>query len=106
MNALHRHTAPKMNRETNYKFEIAKLRKNSCERLHVDLTEYRNMNLLNLSVQRDSTGKHRIGKMKQTARFVSIQVHQLPALIEALKEAETKAVEIGVLKKESRFRGA
>ena len=98
MTTLHRHSAPKMNREANYKHEIAKLRKNSCERLHVDLTEYNRMHLLNLSVQRDSTGKHRIGKMKQTARFVSIQVHQLPALIEALKEAENKAREIGVLK--------
>jgi len=97
MKQLHRHSAPKMGRETNYKHSIAKLRKNSCERLHVDLTEYNNMNLLNLSVQRDSTGKHRVGKMKHTARYISIQVHQLPDLIEALQQAEIKARDIGVL---------
>lgn len=101
MKSLNRHSAPKMNRDANYKHEIAKLRKNSCERLHVDLTEYNNMHLTNLSVQRDATGKHRVGRMKQTARFVSIQTHQLPALIEALQQAESKAIEIGALKKET-----
>lgn len=98
---LQRHTAPQMGRQAKYKHQVASLRKNSCERLTVSLEEYNGTDLLNLSVKRDSTAKHRVGRMKQTARFVSIQIHQLPALIEALKEAEQKAIEIGVLQKEN-----
>ncbi len=94
---LQRHSAPQMGRQARYKHQIASLRKNSCERLTVSIEEYNGTDLLNLAVKRDSTAKHRIGSMKQTARFVSIQVHQLPALIEALKNAEAKAREIGLL---------
>lgn len=63
----------------------------------MSLEEYNGTDLCNLSVVRDSTGKHRTDRMKGTARFVSIQTAQLPTLIEALQEAARKAIEIGVL---------
>ena len=94
---LRRHTAPAMGRAPKYKYEIAALRKNSCERLHITLEEYNGTDLTNLAVKRDSTGKHRIGGMKGTARFVSIQTRQLPDLIKALQDAEAKATAMGLL---------
>lgn len=95
--ALRRHSAPAMGRAPRYKYEIAALRKNSCERLLVSLEEYNGADLTNLCVKRDSTGKHRLNGMKGTARFVSIQTRQLPDLIKALQDAESKARELGLL---------
>lgn len=86
-----------MGRAPRYKHEVAALRKNSCERVHISLEEYNGIDLTNLAVKRDSTGKHRVGSMKQTARYVSIQTQQLPDLIKALQDAEAKARELGVL---------
>jgi hypothetical protein len=97
MTPLRRHSAPAMGRLPRYKHEIAALRKNSCERLHVSLEEYNGLDLVNLAVKRDSTGKHRIGGMKQTARYVSIQLRQLPDLIRALQDAQAKAITEGLL---------
>lgn len=95
-----RHTAPAMGRAPAYKHEIASLRKNSGERLVVTLEEYNRSDLCNLTVRRDGSGQHRKGKMKATARVVSIRVSQLPALIAALQDARAKAVDMGTLEPE------
>lgn len=95
--ALRRHSAPAMGRAPKYKHEIAAMRKNSCERVHISLEEYNGVDLLNLAVKRDSTGRHNLKDMKQTARFVSIQTRQLPELIKALQNAEAKAKAMGLL---------
>ena len=86
-----------MGRAPLYKIEIAALRKNSCERLHVSLEEYNGTDLTNLAVKRDGTGKHRLNGMKATARFVSIQTRLLPDLIRALQGAEARAIAEGLL---------
>jgi hypothetical protein len=91
------HSAPKMSRTARYKHTIANIRKNSCERLQVTLEEYNGCDLLNLSVVRDSTGRHRLNGMRGTARYVSLNTRLLPQLIAALQEAERKARELGVL---------
>lgn len=95
--AYARHSAPKMGRAAKYKIPIANLRKNSGERLHVQLEEYNGQDLFSMIVKRDATGQHRMGKMKATQRSISIRIDQLGALIDALQDAKTKAVEIGVL---------
>jgi hypothetical protein len=94
---LRRHTAPKMDRAASYKHQIATLRKNSMERLEVSLEEYNGADLCNIAVRRDSTGSHALNGMKATARFVSVNIRQLPALIAALQQAEAKAHEMGLL---------
>jgi hypothetical protein len=95
--ALRPHSAPKMSRAARYKHTIAKIRKNSCERLQVTLEEYNNTDLVNLSVVRDSTGHHSLNRMKGTARFVSLNVRLLPQLIAALQDAQRKAIELGII---------
>jgi hypothetical protein len=91
------HSAPKMARAARYKHTIANIRKNSCERLQVTLEEYNGCDLVNLSVVRDSTGRHSLNGMRGTARFVSLNARLLPQLIAALQDAERKAQELGLL---------
>jgi hypothetical protein len=86
-----------MGRTARYKHRIASLRKNSLERLDITLEEYNGVDLLNLAVVRDSTGKHRLNAMRGTARYVSINARLIPQLILALQDAERKATELGIL---------
>jgi hypothetical protein len=95
------HSAPKMPRAARYKHKVASLRKNSMERLDISLEEYNGAYLVNLSVVRDSTGRHSLNGMRGTARFVSLSVQLLPPLILALQEAERQAVKEGLLDKQS-----
>src|SRR5687767_11951238 len=97
MTMLNPHSAPKMARAARYKHTIANIRKNSCERLQVTLEEYNNVDLVNLSVIRDNSGRHSLNGMRGTARFVSVNIRLLPQLIEALQDAQLKARELGVL---------
>ena len=82
------HSAPKMQRAPRYKHKVATLRKNSMERLDITLEEYNGCDLVNLAVVTDSTGHHRLNRMKHTARYVSVSARLPPQLIEALQEAE------------------
>lgn len=91
------HSAPKMQRAPRYKHKVATLRKNSMERINITLEEYNGFDLVNLAVVRDSTGQHRLNGMRGTARYVSLHTRLLPQLIEALRTAEQKAKELGVL---------
>ncbi len=50
------HTAPKMDRAPRYRHKVASFRKNSMERLDIVIEEYNGLDLLNLSVTRDSSG--------------------------------------------------
>ena len=91
------HSAPKMQRAPRYKHKVATLRKNSMERLDITLEEYNGVDLLNLAVVRDSTGKHRLNGMRGTARYVSLSTRLLPQLIAALEEAKRRAIAEGLL---------
>lgn len=91
------HSAPKMARSARYKHKVATIRKNSMERLDITLEEYNGADLLNLTVVRDSTGKHSLNAMRGTARYVSLNARLIPQLIAVLQEAERKAIELGVL---------
>ena len=91
------HTAPKMDRAPRYRHQVASFRKNSMERLDVVIEEYNGLDLLNLSVTRDSSGQHSLKRMRGTARYISLQIKQLPQLLEALKEAEQLAIKRGLL---------
>src|SRR4051812_19461802 len=91
------HTAPKMDRASRYRHKVASFRKNSMERVDITIEEYNGLDLLNLFVTRDSSGKHSLNRMRGTARYISLQVKQLPQLIEALKEAERLAIKQGLL---------
>jgi hypothetical protein len=91
------HSAPKMARGPRYRHKIATIRKNSMERLDVTLEEYNGADLLNLTVVRDSTGKHRLNGMRSTARYVSLNARLLPQLIAALQDAQRKAAELGII---------
>ena len=97
MTTYRRHNAPRMGRKAAYRHQIANLRKNSGERLIVQIEEFNGADLVSLVVKRDSSGQHRIGKMKATARLVSIRIDQLSALIKALMEAQNRAVQEGIL---------
>lgn len=97
MPELRRHSAPQMGRAPRYHIEVANIRKNSMERLQVLLTEYNGADLVHVAVARDATGKHHVRGMKGTARYVSLNVRQLPALISALEEARSRAIAEGLL---------
>jgi len=94
---LRRHTAPQMLREPKYRHKIASFRKNSMERVDVELIEYNGCDLAHIAVVRDASGHHSLNHMKGTARYVSLNVRQLPQLIEALQEAERRAIAEGFL---------
>ncbi len=72
MTTLRRHSVPAMKRHAKYKHVIADLRKNSAERLGIQLEEYNRANLLSIIVRRNSTGRHSLRGMNGTARSVSI----------------------------------
>jgi hypothetical protein len=91
------HSAPKMARAPRYKHKVATIRKNSMERLDICLEEYNNVDLVNLSVVRDSTGRHSFNGMRGTARYVSLNARLLPQLIAALQDAQRKAIELGII---------
>jgi hypothetical protein len=97
MSELTRHSAPQMDRKPRYHIEVANIRKNSMERLQVLLTEYNGNDLVHVAVVRDATGQHRVRGMKGTARYVSLNVRQLPALIAGLEDARRRAVAEGLL---------
>ena len=91
------HSAPKMQRAPRYRHKIASLRKNSLERIEVELIEYNDIDLCHIAVKRDNTGYHSLNEMKNTARYVSLSVRLLPQLIAALQDAERKALAEGLL---------
>ena len=74
------HSAPKMNRPPRYRHKVASFRKNSLERIDVEPTEYNGVDLCNIAVVRDSTGRHQLNAMHGTSRFVSIGIQLLPEL--------------------------
>src|SRR3954451_10647095 len=78
MNRTPPHTAPKMACAPRYRHKVASFRKNSMERVDVTLEEYNGLDLLNISVTRDSSGRHSLTKMRGTARYISLQTKQLP----------------------------
>jgi hypothetical protein len=86
-----------MGRAARYKHKVATLRKNSMERIDITLEEYNGADLLNLAVVRDSSGRHSLNGMRNTARYVSVNARLIPQIIAALQEAERKAQELGVL---------
>src|SRR5690349_6832936 len=67
------HTAPKMARAPRYRHKVASFRKNSMERVDVTLEEYNGLDLLNLSITRDSSGRHSLNRMRGTALYISLQ---------------------------------
>ena len=94
---LSRHSAPQMERKPHYRHKVASLRKNSVERIEVTLDKYNGSDLVNIAVVRDATGSHSLNGMKGTARYVTVQTGQLRDLIEALQDAERRAVAEGIL---------
>jgi hypothetical protein len=90
-----------MSRPPRYHITVASLRKNAMERLQVLLTEYNGNDLVHVAVVRDATGKHQVRGMKGTARYVSLNVRQLPALIAGLEEARRRAIAEGLLADDS-----
>lgn len=75
--------------------EIAKLWKNRRhkESLHVTLSEYEGINLINVRIY--STGADGIDR--PTPKGIAMHVRKLPALAAALFKAEAKARELGLI---------
>ncbi|HEY7557158.1 MAG TPA: hypothetical protein VIH18_20340 [Candidatus Binatia bacterium] len=94
---LNPHSAPKMSRAPRYRHKVASIRKNSLERIDIELIEYNGNDLCHIAVKRDSSGHHSLNRMKETARYVSLNVRLLPQLITALQDAQRKAFELGIV---------
>jgi hypothetical protein len=62
----------------------------------VQLTEHNGVDLVDVAVVRDTTGKHDVRGMKGTARYVSLNVRQLSALIAGLEDARRRATAEGL----------
>ena len=74
---------------------IAVLHKNRSERLRIALDEYQGHQLLDVRVVTQLSDATDL--WSPTKKGVSINVTMLPALREALADAETKAHELGLL---------
>lgn len=74
---------------------IARLDKNRREQLRVALDRYQGINLLDLRVTVDLTEAS--GVQTPTKKGISIQVRQLPALLDALHQAEARARQLGLI---------
>jgi hypothetical protein len=94
---LNPHSAPKMSRAPRYRHKVASIRKNSLERIEIELIEYNDNDLCHIAVKRDSSGHHSLNKMRETARYVSLATRLLPQLIAALQDAQRRAAELGIL---------
>jgi hypothetical protein len=86
-----------MHRAPRYRHKVASIRKNSLERIEIELIEYNDNDLCHIAVKRDSSGHHSLNKMRETARYVSLKVQLLPQLIDALQGAQRKAIELGIV---------
>ncbi len=98
------HSAPKMNRPPRYRHKIGSFHKNSLERVEVELTEYNGVDLCNIAVVRDDSGRHSLNGMKGTARYVSLGVRHLDRLISDLTKAREHAHAMGLLGKSTEER--
>lgn len=74
---------------------IASLDKNRSEHLRVALDEFRGHRLLDLRITVELTSSS--GIQTPTKKGVSVGVHMLPELRQALEEAESQARELGWL---------
>jgi hypothetical protein len=100
---LNPHSAPKMHRAPRYRHKVASIRKNSLERIEIELIEYNDNDLCHIAVKRDSSGHHSLNRMKETARYVSLNVRLLPQLIAALRDAEQRAQELNLLERSNPY---
>jgi len=77
---------------------IARLPKNADEEVRVTLDEYRGHHLVDVRIFADFTAAN---VPMPTKKGISIRVGQLPDLIEALRDAETRARQLGLLHEEA-----
>lgn len=73
---------------------VATLQKNAIEEVHVTLDEYNGAQLIDIRV---FTQYRTTGEIGPTKKGVSLKLELLPQLVEALRQAETKARSQGLL---------
>ncbi len=80
---------------------IAIVPKNSREEVRVDLTEFKGHNLVDIRVFADDGSKQ-----TATKKGISLAIAKLPALIDALRKAETEARRRGLIAQRERVETA
>lgn len=75
--------------------QIATIEKNSTEQIHVSLSEYRGSDLVGIRVffNASVTGQD----WRPTKKGLTVKIAKLPAILDALKQAESEAKNAGLL---------
>ena len=80
---------------------IATIEKNSREKVYIDLTEFKGHNLIDIRVFADNGSEQ-----TATRKGISLAIAKLPALIDALRKAETEARRRGLIAQRERVETA
>jgi len=73
---------------------ISTIEKNSREEIRVEITEYKGHDLVGVRVYADSQN---CDERIPTPKGITLGVHLIPQLIEALKQAQSEAIKAGLV---------